>query len=80
MFRSNQDLDASGDTGLTPNEAISFECQDHLVDRWRGDLKVKLHIGFGGWASEHVRVGVDEGQILALLFGEARRAGAVGAA
>ncbi|WP_404928096.1 hypothetical protein [Mesorhizobium sp. ORM16] len=30
-----------------------------------------LDIGFGGWASKHVRVGVDEGQVLALLFGEA---------
>ena len=27
-----------------------------------------LHIGLGGWASEHVRV--DESQVLALLFGE----------
>jgi hypothetical protein len=39
-------------------------------------LKVALHIGLGGWASEHVRVGVDEGQVLALLFGEALSAGA----
>ena len=71
MFRSNQDLDASGDTGLTLNEAISFERHDHLVDRGRADLKVALHIGLGWWAAEHVRIGVDEGQVLALLFGEA---------
>ena len=70
-MRSNQDLDASGDTGLTPNEAISFEHHDHLVDRGRADLKVALHIGFGGRAPEHVRIGVDEGQVPALLFGEA---------
>jgi len=25
MFRSNEDMDASGDAGLTLNEAISFE-------------------------------------------------------
>jgi hypothetical protein len=43
-------LDASGDTGLTSNEAISFERHDHLVDRGRADLKVALHIGFGGWS------------------------------
>ena len=61
MFRRNQDLDASGDTGLTPNEAISFERHDHLVDRGRADLKVALHIGLGGRAPEHVRIGVDEG-------------------
>ena len=70
-MRGNEDLDASGDAGLTANEAISFERHDHLVDRGRADLKVALHIGLGGWASEHVRVGIDESQVLALLFGEA---------
>ena len=64
-------MDASGDTGLTPNEAISFERHDHLMHRGRADLKVALHVGLRGWAPEHVRVGVDESQVLALLFGEA---------
>jgi hypothetical protein len=63
-------LDASGDAWLTANESVSFERHDHLVDRGRADLKVALHIGLGGRASEHVRVGVDESQIPALLFGE----------
>ena len=76
MFRSHEDLDASGDAGLTADEAISFERHDHLVDRRRADLKVALHVGLGGRASEHVRIGVDEGQVLALLFGEAVSAGA----
>lgn len=80
MFRSNEDLDASGDAGLMPNKAISFERHDHLVDRGRADLKVALHVGLGGWASEHVRVGVDESQILALLFGEALSAEAANGA
>jgi hypothetical protein len=53
------------DAWLTANEAISFERHDHLVDRGRADLKVALHVGLGGWASEHVRVGVDESQVLA---------------
>jgi len=70
-------LDASGDAGLTANEAVSFERHDHLVHRGRADLKVALHVGLGGRASEHVRVGVDEGQVLTLLFGEASSAGAV---
>ena len=73
-------MDASGDTGLTPNEAISFERQDHLVDRGRADLKVALHIGLGGWAPEHVKIGVDESQVLALLFSEALSAEAAGGA
>ena len=63
-------MDTSGDARLTANEAISFKRHDHLVDRGRADLKVALHVGLGGWASEHVRVGVDESQVLALLFGE----------
>ena len=35
------------------------------------DAEMALHVGFGRSAPEHVRVRVDEGQILALLFGEA---------
>ena len=56
---------------MTPDQTISFERHDHLVDRGRTDLKVALHVCLGGWAPEHVRVGVDEGEVLALLFSEA---------
>ena len=73
-------MDASGDAGLTKNQAISFERHDHLVDRGRANLKVTLHVGLCGWASEHVRVGVDEGQVLTLLFGEALSAEAASGA
>ena len=52
-----------------------FEGEDHLVDgRW-ADAEMTLHVGFSGRASEHARVGVDEGQILALFLGEALVAG-----
>ena len=44
---------------------------DHLVNRRWADAEVALHVGLGGRSSEHARVGVDEGRILALLFGEA---------
>ena len=73
---SNEEFDASGDAGLAADQAGSFEGEDHLVDRGWADAEMALHVGFGGWASEHVRIGVDEGQILALLFGEALVAGA----
>ena len=73
-------MDASGDAGLTANEAVSFERHDHLVDRGRTDLKVALHVGLGGRASEHVRVDVDESQVLTLLFGEALSAEAASGA
>ena len=43
-------------------------------------LEMALHVGFGGRAAEHARIGVDEGQVLALLFGEAWRAGAASGA
>jgi len=58
----------------TPDEAVSLERDDHLMHRGRANLKVALHIGLGGRAPEHVRISVDESQVLALLFGEALRA------
>jgi len=58
-------------TLLTPDQTCSFEGDDHLVNGWRCDLEVALHVGFGGGAAEHVRVCIDEGEVLALLFGEA---------
>ena len=41
------------------------------MNRGWADAEVALHVGFGGRAPEHARIGVDEGKILALLFGEA---------
>ena len=57
---------------MTSNEAVSFEGEDHLVDRRRADAEMALDVGFGGWASEHVGVGMDEGEVTPLLLGEAR--------
>ena len=65
-----------GDARLSADEAVALEAEHHLVDRRRGDAEVTLHVGFGRRLSEHARIDVDEGQILALLFGEAIRAGA----
>ena len=41
------------------------------MNRGWADAEVALHVGLGRRSSEHARIGVDEGQILALLFGEA---------
>ena len=60
---------------LASDEAGSFEREDHLVNRRWADAEVVLHVGFGRRPAEHARVGVDEGQILALLFGEGLFAG-----
>lgn len=80
MFWGNEDFDTSGDAGLSADQAGTLEGEDHLVNGGRTDPEVALHIGFGGWTLEHVRINVDEGQILALLFGEAFPAGATGQA
>ena len=69
-MRSNEDFDASGDTRLTANKAGAFEGENHLVNGGWADAEMTLHVGFGGSAPEDVRVGVDEGQILALLVSE----------
>ena len=41
------------------------------MDRRRGDAEVALHVGFGRRPAVQARIGVDEGQVLALLVGEA---------
>ena len=71
MFWCHEELNAPRRVGLASDQAISFERHDHLMDRGWADAEMALHIGLGRRASEHARVGVDEGQILTLLFGEA---------
>jgi hypothetical protein len=63
-------LDAPWSSRLSSDEALSFEGEYHLMDRWRRDLEVALHVGFGGGASVDTGIGIDEGEILALFFGE----------
>ena len=41
------------------------------MNGWRADAEVALQIGFGGRATEDAGIGMDEGEILALLGGEA---------
>ena len=33
-------------------------------------MEVALHVGFGGWSSVNAGVSINEGEILALFFGE----------
>ena len=72
----DEDIDASGDAWLSADEAVAFEAENHLMDRGRTDVEVALHVSLGRGLVEHARIYVDKGQILALLFGEAMRAGA----
>ena len=74
-MRWDEDVDASSDAGQSRDEAVAFEAKDHLMNRWRADTEVPLHVGFGRRLMEHVGIDVDEGQILALFLAEAMRAG-----
>lgn len=75
-MRWDEEIDASRDAWLSADEAVAFEAEDHLMDRRWADTEMTLHVGFGRRLTEHARLDVDEGQIVALLFGEAMRAGA----
>jgi hypothetical protein len=56
---------------VAPDEALALERKNHLMDgRW-SDGEPALDVGFGGRLEIDACVGVDEGQILALLGCEA---------
>ena len=52
------------------DQAPALERDNHVVDRRRRDLKEPLEVRFGRGLSVQQRVGVDEGQVLALFRGE----------
>ncbi len=70
-FGIDQHLDAPGCAGVASDQPVAFEREHHLVDLRRRHLKESLQIGFGRRPAEDQRVGVDEGQVLALLGREA---------
>lgn len=69
----DEKFDAAGEARLATDQAEAFEGEQHLVDAGRGDLEVPFHVGFGRWTSVDLGVGPDEGEVLALFLGEARR-------
>jgi hypothetical protein len=79
VFWGNEQLDASGDAGFSADQSGAMEIDNHLMDGGRGGLEVTLDVGFGGGLPEHARIDVDEGQVLALLVGEASWGGAASA-
>jgi len=70
VLRLDEEFDASGCSWGPSDEAGAFECEHHLVDTGGRDLEVPLHVSFRGRAAEDAAVGVNEGQVLALLVGE----------
>lgn len=63
-MRRDEDIDASSDAGLSADEAVAFETEDHLMNRRRSDAEMPLHVGFGRGLTEQARVDADEGQIV----------------
>ena len=70
-FRIDEQVDATCGAGFAGDPSLAIEGKHHLMDGGRGDSEEALHVGFGGWAAHDERIGMDEGQILALLVGEA---------
>jgi len=62
--------DRPGLSGNPADQASPLERDDHVVDGRRRDLKEPLEVRFGRGLSMQQRVGVDEGQVLALFRGE----------
>jgi hypothetical protein len=52
------------------DQAAPLERNDHVVDGRGRDLKEPLEVRFGRGLSVQQRVGVDEGQVLALFRGD----------
>ena len=80
MFWGNEQLDASWDAGFAADQSGAMKVDNHLMNGGWAHTKVALDIGFGWGLSEHARVDVDEGQILALLFSEALPTGTTSSA
>ncbi len=66
----DEDLDASSCCGLAADKALSLKGEHHLVDRWWRDGEEVLEVSLGGGTCVDLGIGPDEGEVLALFFGE----------
>lgn len=71
LFGGDEDLDGASFSRGSLDQAGPFEVENHLVDARRGDLEVLLDVGLGWGPAVDLCLDVNEGQVLALLFGEA---------
>lgn len=69
-FRVDAEADASSAAWRSADEAVAFEREHHLMNGRGSDCEEALHVGLGGRSSDDERISVNEGQVLALLFGE----------
>jgi hypothetical protein len=70
-LRSYEHLNATRQPRLAPDEPGALQGEHHLVYGGRAHPEVALHVGLGRRAAVDSGVGVDEGQVLTLLVGEA---------
>ena len=66
FYRPTCTLDAACVPGWRRMRPARSRGRNHLIDRRRGDAETALDVGFGGRPEVDARVGVDEGEILAL--------------
>jgi hypothetical protein len=64
----DKQLDGASDPRSSSNELAALELQDHLMDGWRGDAEEGLHVGLCRRPTIQDRVGVNEGEVLALFL------------
>lgn len=67
MLRAAAEVELSALPRYAIDEAVGLHCQHHLVYRWWRNAKVPLHVRLRWCPAVHLRVVVDEGQILALF-------------
>jgi hypothetical protein len=65
-----QHLDAAGNAAPTSDKPSTLQLDDHSMDGRGRHMKEALHVGFGGGTIVQQRVGMDEGEVLALLVCE----------
>jgi hypothetical protein len=63
----DEQFDAAGNAWLASDQAGSLQSDQHLMHRGRRDREIPLDVRFGGRATQHTRVGIDERQVLTLL-------------
>lgn len=68
VFLRDRDSQRSCGSLRATDQTESMKVDDHLMDDRRCDLKVSLHVRFGGRSPVDLRVRVDERQVLPLQF------------
>lgn len=68
----NEQFDGASDACFPADQSIAFEVEHHLMGGRSRDGEEALHVALGRSATIYQAVGPDEGEILTLLFGEAR--------